>query len=82
MSIVDTYSVVGRHLKTARREFPCCTDARRTFHKHNRVPDMPFDPDWTLAECDSCGAVLTVGDYWGHDVLDADRLARKGGYRP
>ena len=80
MPVVDTYPVTGRHLKQALLAFPCCKDARRTFHKHNRIPDIQFDPDWTLAECDSCGAVLTLGDYWGQDVLDADRRAWKVGH--
>jgi hypothetical protein len=75
------YTTVVEDLHGARSGFPCCGDDGRDFAKHYMVPDGDFDPDYSMVECLSCGAVLTVGDYWGHDVLDADRERAAAPYK-
>ena len=68
-------------VEAARRGFACCDDEGRTFTKHYLIPSHYFDPDYSMVECRSCGAVLTVGDYWGQHALDEDRARKLAPYK-
>lgn len=62
--------VLLERLPVARALFPCCDNRRRSYTAHRFTPKHLWDGDWTMCECNSCGAVLTVGDMYGHDSHD------------